>query len=90
MRMQIRILDPHWKKKDPNPGYFFKKFFQQKIIFFAYFYPKTWWTIQEEIIIISLFSKSSDLGFRSKKVFFSVFGWFFTLQIFIRGSVVLG
>ena len=24
MRIRIRILDLHWKKMDPDPGYFFK------------------------------------------------------------------
>ena len=24
MRIRIQILDPHWKKMDPDPGHFFK------------------------------------------------------------------
>ena len=55
MRIRIRILDPHWKKTDPDPGHYFKIYwiFLTKnnfqifcFIFFAYFYPKTWWIIQ--------------------------------------------
>ena len=46
MRIWIRILDPHWKKMDPIPGYFHKNWniltkqnFQIVfLIFFAYFY----------------------------------------------------
>ena len=57
------------------------------LIFFAYFYPKTWWSIQKwGIFIISLFFKSSDLVFWSKKDFFAVFGWYFTPWIRITGS----
>ena len=39
----------------------------------------------EEVYIISFFSRSG-LGFRSKKSFFVVFGWYFTPCIQIRGS----
>ena len=62
--MRIRILDPHWKKVDPDPGLFFKIYwiFQQKlifnfffIIFFAYFYLKTWWTIHNWAKFYNLF-----------------------------------
>ena len=31
MRIQIRILDPHYKKMDPDPGYFFKIYRIQRI-----------------------------------------------------------
>ena len=80
----IRILDPHWKKMDPdpNPGHFLIYWIFLTIdnfqifcfIFFAYFYPKTYAPFRnEEIFILSLFTKSSDLGFRSKKGFFFSF-----------------
>ena len=45
----MRILDPHLKKMDPDPGYFFKIYWIFKLFvlfFFAYFYAKTW-TIQK-------------------------------------------
>ena len=54
--MRIRILNPHWKKMDPDPGHFLtdllnfltKNNFQiLYLFFFAYFYPKAWWTIQK-------------------------------------------
>ena len=52
MRIRIRILDPHWKKMDPDPdpGYLFKIYliFLTKqnfqifcLIFLAYFYAET-------------------------------------------------
>ena len=96
MLIRIRILDPHWKNVDPDPDHFFKNylfFFNKKMIFkffFAYFYYKTRWPIRKEKIF-----KSSDLGFRSKKVFFSsVFGWFFTpwirIPILSTGKYMLG
>ena len=42
--MQIRILDPHWKKMDPdpNPGHEYLLKCRNIFLFFA----KTWWTIQ--------------------------------------------
>ena len=76
--MRIRILDPHWKKldPDPDPGHFFRftDFFIKIIfkfkVFFAYFYPETWWTIQKWGNFYNLsFFNSSDSGFRSKKFF---------------------
>ena len=76
MLIRIRILDPHWKNMDPDPDHFFKNylfFFNKKMIFkffFAYFYYKTRWPIRKEKIF-----KSSDLGFRSKKVFFFFSFW---------------
>ena len=36
--------------------------------------------------MISLFFKNSDFDFKSKKVFFAVFGWYFTPWNRIRGS----
>ena len=46
MRIRILILDPHWKKMDPDQVNFFPDLqnnFQIFcfIFFFAYFYPKT-------------------------------------------------
>ena len=81
MRIRIRILDPHWKKTDPDPGHYFKIYwiFLTKIIFkffkyfFAYFYPKTLWTIQKWGNFYLSFFKSSDFGSKSKKVFFCSF-----------------
>ena len=73
--MRIRILDPQWKKMDPDPGHFFKIYWifltkQIVLFFFAYFYAKTWWTIQESGFIYYLsFFNSSNLGFKSN-IFF--------------------
>ena len=71
--MRIRILDPHWKKMDPDPGSFFKIYliFLRKLIFkfvvlffFACSYPKTYKPFRnEEIFIISLFSKVQNCFF---------------------------
>jgi len=72
--MRIRILDPHWKKidPDPDPGHFFKIYFIFSLIFILKLDEPF---RNEEILIISLFFfKSSDLGFRSKKILFAVFG----------------
>ena len=83
MQIRIRILDPHWNKMTRiqiislNLRIFFnqKNYFQIIcFIFFVYFYPETWWTIQKwGNFIISLFFKSLDFGFRSKKVFLQFF-----------------
>ena len=59
--------DPHWKKMDPDPGYFFKiyrGFLTEQnfqiccLIFFTYFYAKTWCEPfrNQEIFKISLFA----------------------------------
>jgi len=77
--MRIRILDPHWKKMDPDPGHFFKIYliFLTKnnfqifcFIFFANFYPKTHEPFRNEEFFYNLsFFKSSDFAFRSKNFF---------------------
>jgi len=92
----IRILYPHWKKMDPDPGHFFKiwwifitknNFQMFCFIFFACFYPKTWWTIQKWGNFYNFsFLKIQIWGLGVKKFFFAVFGWYFTPWIRIRGS----
>ena len=72
--MRIQILDPHWKKMDPepDPGYFFELNFFNKAEFsnFSYFYAKTLWTIQKSGNCQNLsFFYSSNLGFESKHFF---------------------
>ena len=60
------------------------------IYFFRIFYPKTWWTIQKwENCYNLFFFKSSDFGFRSKKGFLAVFGWYFTHWIRIQEAKIL-
>ena len=94
--MRIRILNPHWKKMDPNPDpgnlfkiywVFFNNFFEFVVLFFSLIFNLKLDEpfIKNEIFIFSLF-KSSDLGFRSEKVFFQVFGWSFTLKSRSLGS----
>ena len=94
--MWIRILDPHWKKTDPDPvpGYlieiywiFLRKQNFRILSYFFLFYAKTSGTISKSGNFYYLsFFKSSHLGFKSKKVFFAVFGWYITPWIRIRGS----
>ena len=83
--MRIRILDPHWKKMDPDPnpdpGHFFKIYWLFSFIFFAYFYPKTWWTIPKWGNLYNLsFSKNSDLGYRKKFLFCNFWLIFYSLD----------
>ena len=85
----MRILDPHWKKmnpeSDPNPDprYFFKIYWiiltKQNFLFFVlflfeYFYAKTWRINQ----------KLEKLKFW-KWILFAVFGWYFApwIRIFL-------
>ena len=99
--MRIRILDPHWKKMDPDPnpdlrpdpdpdpGYFLKIYWhfltKQKILIFCLIFFCL--TIQKlgNFYILSFFN-SSDLGFEIKIFFVAVFGWYFAPWIRIRGS----
>ena len=84
LRTLIRILDPHWKKMDPDPGHFFKiyRIFLTKnnfqlfcfIFFSLHFILKLDGPFRnEELFIISLFSKKCIWGL-GVKVFFAVLG----------------
>ena len=94
--MQIRILDPHWKKVDSDPGQFFKIYWivLTKIIFkfFVLFFSLIFILKldepfrNEEIFTISLFSKVQIWVLGAKKCFFAVFGWYFNPRIRIHGS----
>ena len=77
--MRIRILDPHWKKidPDPDPGHFFKIYW---ILFNKFFSLNFILKLDEpfrneEIFIISLsfFSQVQIWGFGVKKIFFCSF-----------------
>ena len=87
MRIRIRILDPHWKKMDPDPnpdpgldpGHFYKIYWIIIFKFFVLFFSHIF-ILQldepfrnEEIFIISLFFKVHILDLEVKKVFFAVF-----------------
>ena len=101
MRIRIRILDPHWKKMDPDPnpdpgldpGHFYKIYWIIIFKFFVLFFSHIF-ILQldepfrnEEIFIISLFFKVHILDLEVKKVFFlQFFGWYFAPWIRIRGS----
>ena len=85
--MRIRTLDPHWKKMDPDLGNFFKIYwvfltennFQIFLSFFSLiFILKLDKPFRNEEIFYNLsFFKSSNLGFRIKKVFFCSLGLIF-------------
>ena len=84
----IRILDPHWKKMDPNPGYFFKINWIILTIFNFFVCNKYSWSIQKSWNIYYLsFFNCSNLGFESK-IFAAVvvLGSYFVHWIRIRGS----
>ena len=76
MPIRIRILDPHWKKMDPDPGHFLTDlliFFNKKQfqIFCLILILKLDEPFRnEDIFIISLFSKVQIWGFGVKKIFF--------------------
>ena len=58
--MRIRILDPHWKKTDPDPGQFFTELKRKNLFYFfsLIFILKLKEPFRnEEIFITSLFSK---------------------------------
>ena len=73
--MRIRILDPHWKKIDPDPGNF------QKIYWIFCFCLIFMLKLDEpfrnqEIFIISLSSIVEIWVFRENYIF-AFFGWYF-------------
>ena len=80
--MRIRILDPHRKKMDPDPGHFFdllnqfKAEFSKIVSFFLFIFmlegdePYR----NQEFFDFSFFN-NSDLGFESKKVFYFCTFW---------------
>ena len=79
--IRIQILDPYWKKMDPDPYNFFQIYWifltkncQNLCLFFAYFYAKPWRTIQKSGNFKNLsFFNSSDLGLESKNFFLQFF-----------------
>ena len=70
--MRIRILDPHCKKMDPDPGHFFKINKAEFSNWLSYFFmPKLYEPFRnQEIVIISLFSIVQIQVQRVKKFFF--------------------
>ena len=90
--MQIRILDPHWKKWNPDPGpgisllifFLTKQNFQFFCLNFSFiFLPKL--VEPFEIFMISLFVNSSVLGLKRKQIFFYSF-WFIFSPLDPHGS----
>jgi len=79
--MRIRILDPQWIKMDLDPGNFFRIYwiFLTKIIsifcfiFFVFLSQNLINNSEMRNFYNLSFFKSSELGFRSKKVFFCSF-----------------
>ena len=73
--MRIRILDPHWKKTDPDPGQFFTELKRKKfvLLFSLIFILKLKEPFRnEEIFITSLFSKV-QIWVLEVKIFFCSF-----------------
>ena len=72
--MRIRILDPHWKKINPDPGYFYKIYWIFLTFFSHIFILKLDNQSEMRKIFQSLFfSKVQILVARRKKVFFCSF-----------------
>ena len=69
--MRIRILDPHWKKMNPDPGYFFKIywfFLHSKIFKFVLFF-------------LLIFMLNLDEPFRNRKI--SIISLFSIFQVWV-------
>ena len=96
--MRIRILDPHWKKIDPDPGHILNKNYFQifYFIFSLIFILKLDEPVQKCGNFYNLsFFECLDLGLEAKKFLFALFGRYFSpwiriiLQIRIQEAKIL-
>ena len=100
--MRIRILDPHWKKidpdpnpyPDPDPGYFFEIYWifltkQNLYIFCLIFFAYFFaktWWTIQKSGNYNNLSFFNSSDLGFESYFFAVFGWYFPPWIRIRGS----